>query len=49
MVMLKEERQFILFPRETSFDAIHLLNMINDLECGAILPDNLRVYLKPIH
>src|SRR6185436_5553051 len=47
-VMLKEQRQLILVPRETPFSAIHLENMLRLSRAGAaILPANPGFYHHP--
>lgn len=47
-VMLKEQRQLILVPRETPFSAIHLKNMLKLSRSGAlILPANPGFYHHP--
>jgi len=47
-VMLKEQRQLILVPRETPFSAIHLENMLKLSRLGVtILPANPGFYYKP--
>ncbi len=47
-VMLKENRQLILVPREMPFSAIHLENMLKLARCGAvILPANPGFYHHP--
>jgi 4-hydroxy-3-polyprenylbenzoate decarboxylase len=47
-VMLKEQRQLILVPRETPFSAIHLENMLRLSRAGAvILPANPGFYHRP--
>lgn len=47
-VMLKENRQLILVPRETPFSAIHLENMLKLVRSGAvILPANPGFYHHP--
>ena len=47
-VMLKENRQLILVPRETPFSAIHLSNMLKLSRAGAIiLPPNPGFYHHP--
>ena len=47
-VMLKEKRTLILVPRETPFSLIHLRNMTQLVECGAIiLPANPGFYHRP--
>ena len=48
-VMLKEQRQLILVPRETPFSAIHLENMLRLSRAGAvILPANPGFYHHPV-
>lgn len=47
-VMLKERRPLILVPRETPFSLIHLRNMTQLVEAGAvILPANPGFYHRP--
>jgi len=47
-VMLKERRPLILVPRETPFSSIHLRNMLQLSEAGAvILPPNPGFYHRP--
>lgn len=47
-VMLKENRQLILVPREMPFSTIHLENMLKLARCGAvILPANPGFYHHP--
>jgi len=47
-VMLKEQRQLILVPREAPFSAIHLENMLKLAKLGVtILPANPAFYNKP--
>jgi len=47
-VMLKEGRQLILVPRETPFNLIHLRNMTQLVEAGAIIiPAIPSFYSKP--
>ena len=47
-VMLKENRQLILVPRETPFSTIHLENMLRLVRSGAvILPPNPGFYHHP--
>ena len=47
-VMLKENRQLILVPRETPFSSIHLENMLKLVRSGAvILPANPGFYHHP--
>jgi len=47
-VMLKEKRPLILVPRETPFSLIHLRNMTQLAEAGAILlPANPGFYYRP--
>jgi len=47
-VMLKERRPLILVPRETPFSLIHLRNMTQLAEAGAvILPANPGFYARP--
>lgn len=47
-VMLKEQRQLILVPRETPFSAIHLENMLKLARLGVtILPANPGFYHRP--
>lgn len=47
-VMLKEQRQLILVPRETPYSAIHLENMLKLAKLGAvILPPNPGFYQQP--
>ncbi|MBK9663194.1 MAG: UbiX family flavin prenyltransferase [Nitrosomonas sp.] len=47
-VMLKENRQLILVPREMTFSAIHLENMLKLVRSGAvILPANPGFYHHP--
>ena len=47
-VMLKEQRQLVLVPRETPFSAIHLENMLRLSRAGAvILPANPGFYHHP--
>jgi 4-hydroxy-3-polyprenylbenzoate decarboxylase len=47
-VMLKENRQLILVPREMPFSMIHLENMLKLARCGAvILPANPGFYHHP--
>lgn len=47
-VMLKEQRQLILVPRETPFSVIHLENMLRLSKMGAvILPANPGFYHHP--
>lgn len=47
-VMLKERRTLILVPRETPFSLIHLRNMVQLTEAGAvILPANPGFYQHP--
>jgi len=47
-VMIKENRQLILVPRETPFSAIHLENMLKLARLGVcILPPNPGFYFKP--
>ncbi len=47
-VMLKEQRQLILVPRETPFSAIHLENMLKLARMGAtILPASPGFYHRP--
>jgi 4-hydroxy-3-polyprenylbenzoate decarboxylase len=47
-VMLKEKRPLILVPRETPFSLIHLRNMTQLAEAGAILlPANPGFYYQP--
>ena len=47
-VTLKERRQLILVPRETPFSLIHLRNMTQLAEAGAvILPANPGFYARP--
>ncbi len=47
-VMLKERRSLILVPRETPFSLIHLRNMTQLAEAGAvILPANPGFYYRP--
>lgn len=47
-VMLKEQKQLILVPRETPFSAIHLENMLKLARLGAIiLPPNPGFYQQP--
>ena len=47
-VMIKEQRQLILVPRETPFSAIHLENMLKLSRLGVtILPANPGFYYKP--
>lgn len=47
-VMIKENRQLILVPRETPFSAIHLENMLKLARLGVcILPPNPGFYFRP--
>jgi 4-hydroxy-3-polyprenylbenzoate decarboxylase len=47
-VMIKEQRQLILVPRETPFSAIHLENMLKLARIGVtILPANPGFYYQP--
>ncbi len=47
-VMIKENRQLILVPRETPFSTIHLENMLKLSRCGVIiLPANPAFYHHP--
>jgi flavin prenyltransferase len=47
-VMLKENRPFLLVPRETPFSAIHLENLLKLSRCGArIIPAMPAFYQKP--
>ena len=47
-VMIKENRQLIIVPRETPFSAIHLENMLKLARLGVcILPPNPGFYFKP--
>ncbi len=47
-VMIKEQRQIILVPRETPFSAIHLENMLKLTRLGVtILPANPGFYHQP--
>lgn len=47
-VMLKENRQLILVPREAPFSAIHLENMLKLARLGVcILPPNPGFYFRP--
>ena len=47
-VMIKENRQLILVPREAPFSAIHLENMLKLARLGVcILPPNPGFYFKP--
>ena len=47
-VMIKEQRQLILVPRETPFSAIHLENMLKLAHLGVtILPANPGFYHQP--
>lgn len=49
-VMLKERRRLVLVARETPFSAIHLRNMLELTQTGAIiLPPMLSYYNKPIN
>lgn len=47
-VMIKENRQLIIVPRETPFSAIHLENMLKLARLGVcILPPNPGFYFRP--
>ncbi len=47
-VMIKENRQLIIVPRESPFSAIHLENMLKLARLGVcILPPNPGFYFKP--
>lgn len=47
-VMIKENKQLIIVPRETPFSAIHLENMLKLARLGVcVLPPNPGFYFKP--
>ncbi len=49
-VMLKENRQLIVMPREMPFSTIHLQNMLRLAQAGAIImPPNPAFYNRPKH
>ena len=47
-VCLKENRKLVLVPREMPFSRIHLRNMLEVADCGAVvMPPVMTFYIKP--